>query len=205
MSVTLIVIIITCAVSLIAFSKRELMQKLQFNPYSVLKNKEHYRFFTHALLHGDWGHLFVNMYVLYNFGELLEILFDRVTGHGWLFFLIVYVGGVLFACLPSLKRHKDNPSYSAVGASGAISAILFSFIIFMPTAPLNVMFIPIDIPAVVIGLLYLAYEVYQDKRGRDNVAHDAHYMGAIFGIVITLIIEPSLAMRFVNQIKVFFG
>jgi len=199
--VTVIIIVLTCAVSIPAFSNRDFFYRLDFAPYTVNERKEYHRFLTHAFLHADWMHLFFNMYVLFNFGSATQTNFEYFTsGKGVLYFILLYIGGIIFAVLPTFKKHKDNPSYHSIGASGAVSAVLFSFIIFSPAASLSLMFIPIPIPAIVIGIAYLVYEHYQSKKSTGNINHDAHIAGAIFGVVFTLIAVPNSISNFLNQI-----
>lgn len=190
--------------SLLAFNNNELFDRLKFNPYMVHHRREWYRFITHAVLHGDWMHLLVNMYVFYLFGRRAELFFEHYLGlKGLLFYVLLYVGGVLFAALPSYRKHRDNHHYNSVGASGAVAAVLFSGIIFDPTMGIAFIFIPIPIPAFIFGLLYLAYEHYMDKRSQDNVAHDAHFWGALFGVVFTLLVVPQSFLNFVSQVSDF--
>lgn len=206
MSITLVIIIVTAVVSISAMQNHNLFAKLQFNAYLVKHSKEWYRAFTHALVHGGWLHLIVNMWVLWNFGTGTEAFFEAYRGSfGQVMYLALYVGGVLFATLPSYRQHQDNFSYNAVGASGAVSAVLFSSIYFMPTMGIYVMFIPVAIPAFVIGPLYLAYEWYQHKNSTDNVAHDAHFWGAAFGFVFTAMLIPQQFPMFVKEISLAIG
>jgi len=200
--VTYIILAINIILSLIAFNNRELFAKLEFNPYQVYHRKQYYRLFTHAFIHADLLHLFINMYVLYNFGFIVELFFsEQLELQGTYYFILLYMGGVFFSSLPALKRHKDNFHYNAVGASGAIAAVLFSFIIFQPMAGIGILFIPgISIPAIVIGILYLWYERYMDKRSGDRIAHDAHYWGALFGAIFTILVMPRAFLNFFNQI-----
>lgn len=201
MSLTLLIIIATVGFSIVAFQRRELFYRFEFNPYVTINNKQWYRVVTHALIHADWMHLFVNMFVLYNFGSNVEKIFLGLFGvKGKLYFLLLYIGGVLFASLPGLRNHQNNPRYNAVGASGAVSAVLFSSIVFMPMSKIYLFFIPIGIPAFIFGAIYLAYEVYASKNSSDHIAHDAHYVGAIFGVVFTIILEPKLVLNFFSQV-----
>ena len=187
--------------SVLALMNRELFIKLQYNPYLAHHNKQWYRFLTHALIHAGWIHLGVNMYVLYLFGNLTETFYDiHFGGKGMLFYLLLYVGGTLFSSLPALKKNKDNYSYNAVGASGAVSAVLFASILFIPMQPIRFFFIPIEMPAFVFGFLYLVFEIYQSKKAMDNIAHDAHYWGAIFGVLYTILIKPSIIAEFLWKI-----
>lgn len=204
LSVTVIIIIITVAVSLYAGSKPELYSKLLFNPYQVVHRKEWYRIFSHALIHSKQTlfHLGVNMYVLYSFGSLVEQILTLKMGNiGILYYLLIYIGGVFFATLPALTKHKDNYGYNSVGASGAVSAVLFSSIAFIPfSGGIGLLFIPISIPPLVFGVLYVAYEAYMDKKSNDNVAHDAHIWGAVYGFLFTLVFVPKTFSNFINEL-----
>jgi membrane associated rhomboid family serine protease len=203
-SITLIIIIITVAISLISNGKPELYSKLLFNPYQVYHRKEWYRIFSHAFIHDTSNifHLGFNMYVLYSFGTLAEaILINNLGGLGIAYYLIIYVGGIVAASVPSLLKHKDNYSYNSVGASGAVSAVLFTTIAFMPfTGGIGIMFIPLDIPPLIFGVLYIAYEMYMGKRGGTNIAHDAHIGGAAFGFLFTLVFVPNAFTNFLSQV-----
>ena len=201
MSITLIIVLVTVAVSLMAMNNRELFSKLLFSPFQVYHSKEYYRILTHAAVHGGWVHLFVNMYVLYIFGQTAERYFGVYDeGLGEVRYGLLYLGGIVFATLPTLKKHKDNFSYNSVGASGAVSAVLFSCIAFDPTMPIIFIFLPIPMPAILFFVLYLVYEAYMDKNSSDSIAHDAHYYGAVFGILYTFIGLPSSLMNFIAQI-----
>lgn len=206
MSVTLLIVLVTSAISLVAMNNRDLFIRLLYSPYSVYHRKEYYRLLTHAFLHSGWLHLFVNMYVLYIFGQAAEEYFNYYReGAGTFSYLLLYIGGVFFATLPALKKHRDDVMYSSVGASGAVSAVLFASIAFNPTMPIIFIFLPIPIPAVIFGIIYLIYEAYMDKRSQDYVAHDAHYYGAIFGIVYTFITLPASFTNFFAQIMDYFS
>lgn len=204
LSITLIIIIATVIVSLSANSKPEIYQKLLFNPYQVVHRKEWWRIFSHAFIHDKQNllHLIFNMYVLYSFGEIAEtILINNLQGLGIVYYIVLYVGGIAMATIPAIVRHKDNYNYNSVGASGAVSAVLFATIAFIPfQGGIGILFIPISIPPLVFGILYLAYEIYMDKRGKGNVAHDAHIWGAIFGFLFVLIFVPHAFANFVAQV-----
>jgi membrane associated rhomboid family serine protease len=198
---TLIIIIISSVISLFAFVNRDISQKLRFNAYAIKHYREWYRFFTYGLIHADYIHLLVNMFVLYSFGRLVETYFAYYFfGKANFYFIILYIGGIIVSVAPSYNKHKDNIYYNAVGASGAVSAVLFSSIIFLPTGGIRFLFIPFSIPAVIFGILYLFYSAYMAKRSRDNIGHDAHFWGAVFGIVFTIAMKPKLAILFLDQI-----
>jgi membrane associated rhomboid family serine protease len=201
MSVTLIIIIGTVIVSLLAFNNREIFRRLAFNAYDIKHFKNSYRFLSYALIHADWIHLFVNMMVLYSFGRTVEHYYELLFGvKGILYFILLYIGGTALSTLPSYGKHKDDYSYTAVGASGAVSAVVFSFIVFDPLNKLMIFPIPIGIPAIIFGVLYLVYSAYMGKKNIDNVGHDAHFWGAIFGFVFTIALKPSLVVHMVSTL-----
>lgn len=195
------IIIITVLVSIAGFQNRSLLAKLMFNAYLVKHSNEWFRVVTHAFVYGGWMHLLVNMWVLWIFGGLVEKHYMLEKGNlGIAGYLALYLGGILFSTLPSYNKHQNNFNYNAVGASGAVAAVLFSAIYFRPTMDLYLMFIPIPIPAVIFGIGYLALEWYLDKNSADNVAHDAHFWGAAFGISYSMLLIPSQFSRFVDDI-----
>jgi len=197
----------TVIFSLIGFRDRAFFAKYMFNPWRVHNNKnEWYTVFTHAFLHADYVHLFFNMFTLYIFGlaleqELLPAFFPKYANY---FYLMLYFGGIVVSSVPAYEKHKNNPSYSAIGASGAIYAVLFSYIVINPTAMLQIMFVPIPLPAFVLGILYLLYEWYMSKRGKTNIGHDAHLWGGLFGIVFTCMIHFEFIPRFYHQLVALF-
>lgn len=197
---TLIIIIITAIFSISAFQKPELMYKYQFNPYQIIHRKEWVRMVSHALLHADWTHLIINMFVLYSFGTNLEFYFKAMFGTNSIrYFLTLYIGGIIISTLYSLKKNKDNYHYNAVGASGAVSAIVFCNIFFLPLKMVYFFGI-IPIPGIIFGVLYLIYSYKMGKKGGDHIAHDAHFWGAVFGFIFPLTIEPKLIFIFISQL-----
>ncbi|MDC0100339.1 rhomboid family intramembrane serine protease [Crocinitomicaceae bacterium] len=210
-NVLTVIIIITIVVSIKGFSDGELKGRLMYIPYDVKHYNNYIRVFGHILIHADYGHLAFNMFSLYFLGDIflnaeaytyvgitdsLTSVYGSVKGQAH--FLILYVLGGLFATLIPYIRHHDNISYKSLGASGAVSAVIFAAILWNPTVDLNLLFIPIDIPAYVFGPLYLAFEFYQDKKGNTGIAHDAHIGGAIFGIVYVLIINIDKGKDFLD-------
>lgn len=198
---TIYIIILTVIVSYSAFQKPDVFNKFQFNPYAVNKHNQQYRFLSHALVHADWPHLIINMFVLYFFGPVVEsfMKFYFGDGKGIMYFLLLYLGGAAAACLPTFSKQKNNPYYNSVGASGAISALVFSFIVFAPLQEIRFYGI-LPMPGIVFGIIYLVAEYYMGKRGGTNINHDAHFMGAVYGALFTIAIRPALAMEFVEQI-----
>ena len=172
-----------------------------FNAYQINHRKEWYRFFSSGLIHADWMHLAFNMLSLYMLGIAAErdytIIFEE---KGILFFILLYVGALAMSSIYSYEKHKNDIYYNALGASGAVSAVVFAFIIMEPTTRLSLMFLPIPIPAYLFGLLFLGIEYYLGKRGSDNIGHDAHFWGAVFGAAFTIILKPSLVSEFFQRI-----
>ncbi len=179
--------------------------KLLFDPYRINHQRQFHRFFSHALVHADWAHLAVNMFVLYSFGSMVEEAFSILfgVGKGIYFYILLYVGGVFLSATPSYGKHKDNAWYTAVGASGAVSAVLFSSIIISPLSGIGFILLPFSIPAFIFGILYLIFSAYMSKKGQDNIGHDAHFWGALFGLAFTIIAKPALLAGFINQISTF--
>lgn len=174
-----------------------------FNPSIIHSNKEWYRFLTHALLHSDWMHLGMNMYVLYMFGGMVETIFTNTLGiaKGETYFFLLYFISIFASVIPSYEKHKNDYYYNAVGASGAVSAVVFSAILLNPFMSLSLMFIPIPIPAPIFGVLYLLYCRYAASHAQDNVAHDVHYWGSLFGALFTIVILPSTIPQLIEAVK----
>lgn len=205
MSITLIIIIGTVIASILALQNQETMHRMQFNAYRVKHHNEHYRFFTYGLIHADWAHLAINMFVLYSFGNSLETFFAYHFGNkASFYFLLLYFGGIIFSPLWALRKHHEHEWYNAVGASGAVSALVFATILVFPTSSMGIIFIPFGIPAILFGGLYLVYSFYMERRAKDNIGHDAHIVGAIFGVVMMLALDPGLGRMFIWQIKQLF-
>ncbi len=204
MNLTLIIIIVTSLISIAGFSRPELSRKFIFNPYLVYHRKELHRLITHSFLHADWAHLIINMIVLLSFGTAVERYFmelaaEGVAGHPSTSFLFLYFAGVIISTLSTLFKHKNNSWYNAVGASGGVSAVLFTSIFFDPWRNLY-LFAVLPIPGILFGAAYLAYSHYMSKKAADNVNHDAHFIGAVFGLIFPLFIDPGLIHHFIGQL-----
>ncbi|KIC93335.1 rhomboid family intramembrane serine protease [Flavihumibacter solisilvae] len=188
-SITISIIIITSIISIAAFNREKIKEDLLFWPAEIDRRKQYYRFVSCGFVHGDVMHLAFNMISLLSFGEFLEIyLFTDLFGsQGKYMYLVLYVLGLIFSVIPDYFQYRNNFAYRALGASGAVSAVIFAAIILKPTMPLRIIFIPIDIPGYIFGFLFLALSAYMAKRGGDNIGHRAHFSGAIFGILFTVI------------------
>jgi len=172
-----------------------------FNAYMIHHRKEWWRFFSSGILHADWMHLAFNMFSFYMFGRGVEEAFSYMFGvKGTFFFLLLYVGGIAMSSLYSYEKQKHNIYYNALGASGAVSAVIFAYIIIAPTAKLGFLFIPVPIPAYLFGLIFLGIEYYMGKKGNSNIGHDAHFWGAVYGALLTIVLKPALFMAFIEQI-----
>ena len=198
---TVFIIIITCIISITAFNNYQITKKYQFNAYNIVHKKEWYRVFTHAMLHGSWMHLIINMLVFYSFGEFLIFAFRQFFPfiQPGLLLLIFYVLATPIASLYSLRKHRNNIYYNALGASGAVSAVVFAAIFFDPYQPI-LFFGILPMPGILFGAGYLFYSYYMNKKGEDNIGHDAHFYGALFGFVFPLLIDPKLIYYFINQL-----
>lgn len=191
---------VTALISYIAFQNRELSAKLQFNAAQIIHRKEYYRLISHAFIHANWSHLGVNMLVLYFFGRNTVVYFSYYFGNkATTFFLLLYFGGILASNIWSLIKHKNNYYYNAVGASGAVSAVLFATIFFQPWEPLY-LFAILPIPGILFAAGYLFYSYQMSKKKTDNVAHDAHFLGAVFGFIFPILLKPQLFSRFIDNL-----
>ena len=200
MNIVTIISVATIILSIMGFRKEELFYKLQLNPYKIIHQKEYYRVLTHALLHADWAHLIINMIVFFSFGEGLLNYFKYYFGDmASLIFLLLYTFAVIISSIYSIIKNKDKPNYNAIGASGAVSAVVFASIFFDPWHKIGLYGI-IPIPGVLFAFIYLGYSYYMGKKSYDNIGHDAHLWGAIFGFIFPIIIKPELFQIFINQL-----
>ena len=201
MSITLIIVVLTSGISLLAFNNPDITRKLAHHPYSEHHHKEYYRLLTSGFVHADMFHLFVNMFVLYGFGEFIEYKFSQIHGEiaGPIVFISFYLLMIVLAGLPNYMTNKDNPRFMSIGASGATSAVLFSFIVFRPLDILQLYFF-LPIPAIVFGVLYLWYSSYASKKMSDNIDHSAHFWGAVQGFLFTVLMKKDLIIDFFNQL-----
>lgn len=183
--VLLAVILANVLFSISGFNDNNLFRKYMFQ-IGPIKNGEQIRMFSSGFLHADWMHLIFNMYTLYIFAPIV------ISHLGDINFLLVYLGSLLLGSILSFIFHKDEPYYSAIGASGAVSGILYASILLYPNMSLYLFFIPIPIPGYIFGIGYLFYSIYGMKNQHDNIGHDAHFGGAAAGYLITLAIQPSL-------------
>ena len=195
---TFLLIIITCLLSFIAFGNRHVMNRLIMWP-PAMQRGQFDRFITYGFVHADGTHLLFNMITLYFFGRAIEDFYrPYAAGMG---FILFYLAALVVAMLPSYFKHKNDPNYLSLGASGAVSAVLFAYILFAPWSLIFVFFIPM--PAIIYAVLYTAYTVYSARRGQDNINHSAHLWGAGFGVIATITIEPRILSHFLQPLLKF--
>ena len=201
MSINFFIIIITCAVSIISFRQALWFNRLCFSPTAIVQYNQWDRMITYGFVHANWSHLLINMFVLYMFGSIVEDTYCYLwDNRGKVMYLILYLSAIIVSTLPDFIKHKEDYNYIAIGASGATSAIVFASILLFPTQKLYLFFIPIGIPAVIFGIGYLAYSAYMNKHGQDNIGHNTHFWGGIYGFVFSLIFKPQLFIEFFDTI-----
>ncbi|WP_437919266.1 rhomboid family intramembrane serine protease [Sphingobacterium sp. LRF_L2] len=195
-----IIFALTIGLSLYVFSNPQWYGKLMLHPYSLQRDKSKwYMVLTSGLIHKDWGHLIFNMITFYYFGFSLELMFVQFSGEvGHLLFAGFYLLSLILSDIPTFVRKRNDRSYASLGASGAISAVLFSFIMFEPTAMLGI-FLIIPMPAYLFALLFLGYSIWASKNGQDHINHDAHLFGALSGIALTLLLYPWAIRHFMDN------
>ena len=210
LSITLGIIIITALVSIGGFNNRKIIADLIFYGPAVSRQGQWYRFFSCGLIHADWAHLIFNMISLYFLGPYVEAHFEALFGSigRWLY-LLMYVSALAVSVLPTYFKHKDNYNYSSLGASGAVSAVIFAGLMLVPTLELFIFFIPIPIPGFIFGPLYLLISAYMDRKGGDNINHSAHIWGALFGlgylIVASYAVGYPVIQNAIEKIGGYFG
>lgn len=197
MSHTTVIVLITVIISILAWQDKRVMGRLIFDPLSITRFKQYDRFLTHGLIHADAMHLLFNMFTLYSFGRVLEKFYLYKLGS--LGFVGFYVLAIIIAIIPTFIKHKNNPRYLSLGASGAVSAVLFAYILFDPWNMIY-LFAIIPLPAIVFAILYVAYEIYSNKKGGSNINHSAHLYGAGFGILATIALEPGILIHFFGRL-----
>ena len=197
-SITVVIVLVTALVSWRAFNDQSLMGRLILWPPAVERNRQYDRLVTYGFVHADWMHLLFNMITLWSFGSAVERVFsDWITPVGYVLF---YLSAIVVSILPTYIAHRRDPNYRSLGASGGVSAVLFAFILFDPWSKLIVFPIPVPVPAFVFAILYVAYSIWMDRRGRDNVNHSAHLWGAAYGVLFTVLLEPRVLGHFTQTL-----
>lgn len=195
---TIVLVALTAITSIKAFSDQKLLNNFIFWPARMKEPRQYYRFISHGLVHLDWMHLIFNMVALYSFGRMVEFFF---AARGVpLAYPLLYLSGIVVSSTPSFYKHRQNPYYRSLGASGGVSAILFSAVALNPWSGILIFPIPFEIPGFVFAILYLLFSAYMDRKGGSNVGHDAHFWGGVYGFVFTIIILPGALQGFITQI-----
>ncbi len=196
MILTLAIIVVTSIISFIAFGNRRLLERLVLWPPAVSRRHQYDRLVTYGLVHADPTHLIFNMLTLFFFGGAMEQVYRHYLGEFG--FIVFYVGGLVVSILPTFLANRDNAGYRSLGASGAVSAVLFAFILLRPWTTIYVYVLPV--PAIVYAVLYVAYSIYMDRRNSDHVNHSAHLWGAAYGVAFTLSMDPRLFSLFLANL-----
>jgi len=201
MSVSIALCIITGLISYQAFNNRSIVEKLKHHPVSEHQGKEYYRLLSSGFVHGGWFHLLINLFVLWQFGPIVEQVYGQIFGTmlGPLVFLVMYLSTIVIADLPTFFKHKHNPNYAAIGASGAVSGVVFIYVLFFPWAQLSLYGI-IPFRAIIGAVGYLIYSSWASKNRNDGIDHSAHFYGAVYGIVFTLIAKPQVLGAFFDEL-----
>lgn len=197
--VSVIIFIFTIATSIFAFYDHSLYGKFMLHPYSVSKGKNIFQLISSGFIHKDWQHLIFNMLSYYFFAFDLE----RTMGH-WQFG-VLYILSLILSDLPTVFKHKHNYNYHSLGASGAVCAVLFSFILYSPFTTLLILPIPFPIWAVVYGFLFLIYTSYAGRKANDGINHQAHFYGALSGLFITILLSPQVITNFISLLNAKFS
>lgn len=205
---TIIIIVITAVISYQAFRNYALMDRFIFYPPAV-KRGEWYRCFTYGVLHADWMHLIFNMITLFIFGQHIERIFKMAFGEiaGSLFFILLYITALFVSILPTYVKQQNNGYYRGLGASGAVSAIVFTHILLSPMSFMGILFIPIWLPAFLFGFIFLLISMRLNKNQAGGINHSAHIAGAVYGVVFTVVLFAvvrgiNLVSAFFNQIQI---
>ncbi len=196
MIVTLVLIAATSVISIMAFKNADLGRRMVLWPPAVTRENQWYRLISYGLVHADAQHLLFNMFTLFFFGRAIEAFYESYIG--LVGFLAFYLGALLVSILPSYLAHRNDTAYVSLGASGAVSAVLFSFILLRPWSQIIVFVVPL--PAILYAVMYVGYSIYMDRRGRDNINHSAHLWGAAYGLLFTIVMEPRVLPAFLARI-----
>ena len=195
-SLTILLVVATVAVSWFAFNNPRLLDRLLLWPPAIDRNKQYDRLLTHGFIHADWQHLLFNMITLFFFGRVAEQVIGSMIGP--VGFLLFYLSAIVIAILPTYLRHRHDTRYRSLGASGAVSAVLFAFILVQPWSLIFVFFLPV--PAIVYGAFFVGYSIWMDRQGGDKTNHNAHLSGAIYGVLFMLLMEPRIAGYFLQRL-----
>ena len=200
MIITYTLIGITVLVSMYSFNHEGLLRGLMMNPYMISSRNQYYRFLTSGFIHKDHMHLLLNMFSFYFFGGAIEHVFKILFGDiGGFYFIFLYLFAIVISDLPTFLKHRNNPGYNSLGASGGVAAVIFAFIILLPLEKICIYF-ALCMPGFILGTLYLVFSYYQGRKGNDGINHDAHLYGALFGLFFCIILYPQSVPNFIQQV-----
>lgn len=206
-SITVTIMLITIIVSLIALNNQEMMDKMIFYPPAISEERQYYRFITSGFIHADLMHLIFNMFSFYVFSRLVEPKFIEYFGdYGRAAFLVMYMMALVVCMLPSYFKNAHNKNYLSLGASGAVSAVVFVGIMISPLLPIGFFIIPPVIPGFIFGPLFLIVSAYFDKKGGSVLNHSAHIWGALFGVLFIIVSTKlfshvDVCANFIDDVK----
>ena len=204
-SLSFLIMAVTVGISLLAWQKPAWMDAMTMSPYRINKKQEYWRFLTSGFIHADFTHLFFNLFSFYFFGTQLEYIFSIIfPGIGGYVFMLFYLLAILVADLPTYFKQRNNHYFNSLGASGAVSAVIFAGIMFFPTEKIYLFGI-VGIPGFIYAGLFTWYSIAMDRRGRDYVNHSAHLYGGLFGVLFITLTRPSTWIEFVQQIMAMLG
>lgn len=211
LSITTIIVVITSITSFMAFSNQNIIDKLIFYPPAITYDKQWYRFFSNGLIHADMTHLLFNMLSFYSFGRFVESAFNDIFGtKGKVLYILMYVSALAICLIPTYIKEKNSSWYRSLGASGAVSAVIFAGLFLTPDQKIGLFIIPPIIPGFLFGPIYLFISAYLSKQGRGNINHSAHFWGSLYGIIFLLVACMALSdfnpvSNFVNSVRAYLG
>ena len=201
MSITVILICITVAVSFLAFNKRDLQARLMMNPHLIKTKGQYYRLISSGFVHKDHMHLLWNMFSFYFFGAAVERDFSYLFGGaGRYYFIVLYLTAIVISDIPTYFKERNNINYNSLGASGGVGSVIFVFIILEPLQSIC-LYIALCMPGFVFGAGYMAYTYYQGRKANDNINHDAHLYGALYGLLFCVVVYPASLLLFYEQVR----
>ena len=203
--ITIIIILVTATVSILCFYGLININALVFNAYLVWHRGQWYRMLSYGLVHSGWGHIIFNMLTLYFFGSVVEQYFATAFGSqsGLLLYAVLYVSAIFVSTIGDLVKNRNDIHYNAVGASGAVSAVLFAAILFEPKMGIYIFMVPLPVPGYIFAPLYLLYCWYMARRNQDNIGHTAHFWGAVYGFLFPLACKPEIFTHFLSQLSIY--
>jgi membrane associated rhomboid family serine protease len=187
-------------VTYVAWERPELHRKLMLNPYDTIRGRQYYRLLTSGFVHNNAMHLFLNLFTLYFFGRAIEMIFSDTFGQpGVGLYLLLFLTAIVVANVPTTIKYKDSPHYNSLGASGGVSALVLAFILFDPVRELC-LYAVLCLPGYILGALFIAYSIIMSKRNIDNINHDAHLFGALYGVIFILLLKPDTLPAFIEKL-----